>query len=83
MFSSLGIEILEEIKNYWLPRGPQSHLSISISSRISLVSSLGIEILEEIPILGPQSKIEKKRENDLSKTMQGIAKWEHDFPKVL
>ena len=36
----------------WLPRGPQSHLRISISSRISLFSSLGIEILEEIPILG-------------------------------
>ena len=36
----------------WLPRGPQSHLRISISSRISLFSSLGIEILEEIQILG-------------------------------
>ena len=35
-----------------LPRGPQSHLRIKISSRISLFSSLGIEILEEIPILG-------------------------------
>ena len=49
---------------------PQSHLRISISSRISLFSSLGIEILEEIPILGPQSKLEKTTSQKPCKVLQ-------------